>query len=82
MENPFIKVVETINKENTGSASYRFGVVSSVDPLKVDVNSTTQDENDLLKNSNITSFEIGERLLLIPIDKEQRYIILCKVVEI
>lgn len=82
MENPFIKVVGNMNQNNSGSASYRFGRVSSVTPLKVDVNGTTQDQNDLLKNSNIATFEIGERLLLIPIDNEQKYIILCKVVEI
>lgn len=61
-------------------ASFRFGTVLSADPLRVEVAGTVQDADDLMKNAALTEFSIGDALLLVPIENEQRYIILCKVV--
>lgn len=52
------------------------------DLLRVSVGGTVQDPEDLLKNSALgeLDFLAGDRVLLLPIEEAQRYIILCKVV--
>jgi hypothetical protein len=79
--NPFTTMVQAIRDDNKTPAAYRIGTVKSISPLEVDVAGTIQDHDSLLKNEMIITFEFGDRLLLIPIDDEQRYIILCKVVD-
>jgi len=81
--NPFAGIVKTIRNDNRSQIpiSYRIGEVKTVSPLVVDVAGTNQDADDLLKNDLITSFNIGDNLILIPIEDEQRYIIICKVVD-
>ncbi len=81
-DNPFSKIVTVIREDNKAPAGYRFGTVTSVSPLTVDVAGNSQDDSSLLKNYALVSFEIGDRLLLIPIEDEQRYIVLCKVVSV
>jgi hypothetical protein len=58
------------------------GTVKSIIPLIIEVSGTDQDADSLLKNAVITHFEIGDELLLMPVEEEQRYIILCKVVDV
>lgn len=81
-DNPFMTVIKNIRDDNRAQAPayYRLGTVTSVLPLRVDVAGAIQDDNSLLKNSDIAYFEVGNRLLLMPIEDEQRYIIVCKVV--
>lgn len=81
-DNPFIKIAQTIREDNKARmpVNYRLGNVTSASPLTVEVAGTSQDKNVFLKNDAITSFEIGDLLFLIPIEDEQKYIILCKVV--
>lgn len=62
--------------------SFRFGTVISADPLQVEAAGTIQEADDLLKNAVLEEFSIGDGLLLVPIESEQRYIILCKVVSV
>ncbi len=78
--NPFASIVQIIRDDNKAPVFYRLGIVSSDDPLMVDVAGTTQDNSSLIKNGMMVSFEVGDRLLLLPIEDEQRYIIICKVV--
>lgn len=82
-DNPYIKLIKRINKENKSSypTMYRFGRVMSINPLKIDVENLMLEKDDFLKNSNITIFYIGDTLLLIPIEDEQRYVIVAKVVD-
>lgn len=82
-DNPFLGVISSIRTDNMAqtSASYRKGTVKAINPLTVDVSGIDQDADSLLKNSLMTSFEVGDHLLLLPIEDEQRYIILCKVVD-
>jgi hypothetical protein len=82
--NPFSMLVTKIRDEvlKTLPASSRLGTVIKVEPLTVNVAGTMQDKDSLLKNESIISFFAGDRLLLIPIEDEQRYIILCKVVDV
>lgn len=81
-DNPFLNVIKSIREDNKTQAPayYRLGTVTSILPLKVDVAGAIQDDSSLLKNSEIAYLEIGNRLLLIPIEDEQRYVIVCKVV--
>lgn len=83
-DNPFISVVSAMRDDNRAQlpAGYRFGTVTSADPFRAAVSGLEQDADVFLKNSQITGFGVGDRLLLLPIDDEQRYIILCKVVSV
>ncbi len=82
--NPFAGVIKVIRDDNRvqSPTSYRMGEVKSASPLIVDVAGTDQEAEDLLKNDLITSLVAGDNLLLLPIDEEQRYIIICKVVNV
>ncbi len=82
--NPFATVVRAIRNDSKSQipTSYRLGTVSSVLPLMVDVAGTVQDRDSLIRNSMLVSFEVGDRLLLFPIEDEQKYIIMCKVVDV
>ena len=82
--NPYVSLVNTIRNDNKYNfpANYRLGTVVSALPLTVDVAGNVQEENDLLKSDTIVNFAKGEQLLLIPVDDEQKYIIICKVVNV
>jgi hypothetical protein len=82
--NPFATMIHSIRDDNKKQipSYYRLGTVMTVTPFCVDVGGASQDENALLKNDMLTNFEVNDRLLLIPIDDEQRYIIVCKVVAV
>lgn len=83
-DNPFSRIIESIRKDSKElfPTTYRLATVISKDPLKIDVARTIQEGRDLLKNSMLGPLEPGDQVLVIPIDDEQRYIILCKVVEV
>lgn len=82
-DNPFIKIIEQIRTDNKEHypTTYRFGRVISINPLKVEVDSLELDKEAFMKSSQITTFELNDDVLLIPIEDEQRYIILAKVVD-
>lgn len=81
-DNPFTVLINAIRQDSMSQlpATFRFGTVVASEPLKLDVAGTIQDESSLLKNNAINEFEEGDKLLLVPIEEEQRYIILCRVV--
>lgn len=81
-DNPFAALVKNIREDNKSQipVSLRLGTVLSAVPLELDVAGTVQDQSSLLKNDLLTHFTRGDRLLLAPIEDEQRYIIICKVV--
>lgn len=84
MDNPFSSVVQEMLHYNKSKnpASFRMGTVLSEVPLKVDVAGLIHDNRSLLKNSSLNILYSGDRLLLVPIEEEQRYIIICKVVSV
>jgi len=83
-DNPYVlfiqKICEQIKKMQP--VNIRMGEVTSVGPLKLVVAGTVQTSEALLKNKALATLEIGDQLLLIPIEDEQRYIIVCKVVSV
>lgn len=83
-DNPFSILVQRIRQDNKAQipVSFRFGQVISTAPLKIDVAGTIQESDALLKNDALNYFEVGDKLLLIPIEDEQRYVIICKVVSV
>ncbi|MCX7615624.1 MAG: DUF2577 domain-containing protein [Clostridiales bacterium] len=78
--NPYSILVQTLKNGEKRPPGYRMGEIVSENPLKVEVSGTVQTSEDLLKNDALASFQKGEQVLLLPIENEQRYIILCKVV--
>lgn len=82
--NPFLPIVNKIRNDNKGQipVSYRIGTIMSINPLTVDVAGNSQGVEDLLKNAALTSFNVGDQVYLSPIEDEQRYVIICKVVEL
>lgn len=83
-DNPFLRILDYIRKESRAQipAMYRLATVISSDPIRIDVAGTIQEGRDLLKNSMLGPLEQGDRIIVLPIEDEQRYIILCKVVDI
>ncbi len=83
-DNPFVSLVRGIRTEAKKQIPtfMRLGEVITASPLTVNVSQTIQDKDSLLKNSSLYEFNAGETLLLIPIEEEQRYIIICKVVDV
>lgn len=81
-DNPFSTIINVIREDNRAQTpvTYRLGTVITAETVEVAGN--MQGKDALLKNSLISDFEVGDRLLMIPIEDEQRYIILCKVVEL
>jgi hypothetical protein len=82
--NPFTSVIKNIREygKTQMPAIYRLGNVISVAPLIVEVAGMSQEDDVLLKNDLILQLKIGDELLLFPIEEEQRFIILCKVVSV
>jgi len=81
-DNPFVQLIKSIRNDNKAQMPviFRFGTVISTDPIKIDVAGTIQERQDLLKNSTLDPLQPGDQVLVLPIDDEQRYVILCKVV--
>ena len=88
-DNPFSAMVAMVRNMSRDQvpASYRFGTViyRITDPKPIKILVAEQElELELFLRSNsvgtITSQNAGDTLLLVPIEDEQRYIILCKVV--
>lgn len=80
--NPYTELIQSIRndiKEQTPVA-YRFGKVVSANPLKIETSGTIQDSFDLLRSNTVIDLEAGDSVLLLPIEDQQRFIILCKVV--
>lgn len=81
-ENPYSLLLKNIRNDirKRIPPAFRLGTVIETNPLRIDVAGTVQTNESLLKSEGLDIFTRGERLLLIPIEEEQRYIILCKVV--
>jgi hypothetical protein len=83
-DNPYPKLLQIIRTQAGDQipATFRFGTVKSVSPLKVEVSETVQTAADLLKNAAIGELHSGDSILLIPFEEDQRFIMLCKLVSV
>lgn len=83
-ENPYSGILRMIGDKAAGQipAAFRYGTVKSVSPLVVTVSKTDQSGNDLLKNADLGELHIGDSLLLVPMDNDQKFLILCRMVSV
>lgn len=81
-DNPYSAFLKMVREqaENQIPVLFRFGKVITVSPLKIDISETVQDGNNLLKNEAIGELHIGDSVLLVSLDGDQTFIVLCKVV--
>lgn len=81
-DNPYSKFLQLMGTQAAGQipVTLRLGSVISASPLKIDVSNTVQESSDLLKNDAIGELHSGDSVLLVTLDGDQTFIILCKVV--
>lgn len=82
--NPYAELVSKIREDTREQIPtyYRFGKVIGINPFRVETGGIILGRADMLKNKDIYSLEIGDGVLLLSIDDQQRFIILCKVVSL
>ncbi|MFZ7103366.1 MAG: DUF2577 family protein [Peptococcaceae bacterium] len=82
--NPYAELVKNIREDLKAQTpvAYCFGTVVNIDPLKIEVSGTVQESFDLLRSNIVVGLNKGDSVLLLPIEDQQRFIILCKVVSI
>ena len=79
-DNQFNNFWENINNTNKNVDAYKIGTVISIDPLLIKINSKIQlDRNDILINTTLTSFNIGDKVVFLVSVDQQQFILLCKV---
>lgn len=80
--NPYTELIKNIREDvrEQTPVTYRFGKVVSTSPLKIETSGTIQESFDLLRSNTVINLEAGDSVLLLPIEDQQRFIILCKVV--
>lgn len=83
-DNPYVKILQIFRNQtkNQIPTLFRLGTVISSNPLKIDVSNTVQDADSLLKSSTLKELKAGDSVLLVTLDGDQHFIILCKVVAI
>lgn len=82
-DNPYVELVKKLIDEITSKypTTHRLGRVLSVEPLEIEVSSLVYEQHELLKSEHLITFSVGDEILLLPIDEEQRFIIIAKVVD-
>ena len=81
-ENPYSAIVNMIKSQARGQIPMwiRFGKIISPDPLKIEISNTVQEKRDLLLNANLGELHAGDSVLTIPINNNQQFIVICRVV--
>ena len=81
INNPYNGILNVVKQQNNDSSSaVVIGKVISSTPLSISIGELFLDKEDLMVNENIKSFKIGDILAMVPTTNKQKYIILCKVV--
>jgi hypothetical protein len=81
-ENPYSAMINMMKSQAKGQipAWIRFGKIISPSPLKVEISNTVQERKDLLLSANLGELHAGDSVLTIPINNNQQFIVLCRVV--
>lgn len=81
-DNPYSELVRVLRQDAKEQfpTNYRFGKVVSAIPLRLEVAGTIQEKKDLRKSSELPTLLVGDICFLVPMEDEQKYLILCKVV--
>jgi len=79
-DNQFNNFWSIMDGVNHNVDCYSIGEVISNNPLLVKLNDNIQlDRNDMLINTTLTSFEIGDRVVFLTSVDQQQFILVCKV---
>lgn len=79
-DNQFNNFWSIMNGVNPNVDCYSIGEVISNNPLLVKLNDNIQlNRNDMLINTTLTSFELGDRVVFLSSVDQQQFILLCKV---
>lgn len=79
--NPYKEIVNILKQQNNNSSSaVTIGKVISTNPLAISIGELFLDKEDLMVNESIKNFKDGDLLAMVPTTNKQKYIILCKVV--
>ena len=81
-DNPYTVFLRILREQASGQIPvlFREGTVISASPLKIEVSETVQSGDRLRKDEGITEFRAGDSVLLMSLDGNQTFIIICKVV--
>lgn len=83
INNPYNGILNIIKQQNnTSSSAVVIGKVTSTNPLSISIGELFLDREDLMVNENIKCFNKGDTLAMVPTSNRQKYIILCKVVNL
>ncbi len=79
--NPYNGILNIIKQQNNSSSSVvMIGKVITNNPISISIGELFLDSEDLMVNESIKSFKEGDMLAMVPATNKQKYIILCKVV--
>ena len=79
---PYNGILDILKQQNNNSSSaVVIGKVSSTNPLSISIGELFLDREDLMVNESIKQFNKGDILAMVPTTNKQKYIILCKVVD-
>ena len=81
INNPYNGILNIIKQQsNSSSSAVVIGKVISTNPLSISIGELFLDREDLMVNENVREFRKGDVLAMVPTSNGQKYIILCKVV--
>ena len=82
--NPYAELVNIIgqNARDIAPVSFRIGRVLTEQPISIDVGGAVQNADALVFTTETPTFFMGDSVLLLPIEEEQRYIALTRLVGI
>lgn len=80
-DNPYSAFIHSLRKDmdERMSNSFRLGTVKRTAPLVVETSGIELEHEELLVNPDVT-LAAGDSVVLLPFDSNQRFILLCKVV--
>ena len=82
INNPYNGIINIIKQQNSNSSSaVVIGKVIIDIPLSISIGELFLDREDLMVNETIKSFKNGDLIAMVPTTNKQKYIILCKVVD-
>lgn len=77
--NPYSKLVQALRNDRRMSLppAFREGKVIGTNPLRMEVAGNIQEEEDLIESRDQPPLEVGNHCLLVPVNNEQQYWIIC-----
>ena len=83
INNPYNGILTILKQQNNNSSStVVLGKVITTNPLSISIGELFLDREDLMANESIKSFKRNDLLAMVPTTNKQKYIILCKVVDV